>query len=103
MASKIGKMWEESSSSKLSLIEMATGFFRGKVLCAAVRLGIADALAMGPMTADELAAATMTNPSALHRFMRALASIGVVAPDILVGWRQVVSCANREPVVALGG
>jgi hypothetical protein len=57
---------------------MAMRFFRRKVLCAAARLGIADALATGPMTADELAAATMTNPSALHRFMRALASIGVV-------------------------
>jgi hypothetical protein len=64
MANKIGEMYEESGSSKLALTEMAMGFFRGKVLCAAVRLGVADALATGPMTADELAAATKTNPSA---------------------------------------
>ena len=43
-----------------------------------MRLGIADALADGPMTVDELAAATKTNPGALRRFMRGLASIGVV-------------------------
>jgi len=64
--------------AELDLVEMATGFFRGKVLCAAVRLGIADALAGGPMTVDELAAATGTRADALVRLMRALASIGVV-------------------------
>ncbi len=57
---------------------MAMGYFRGKVLCAAVRLGIADALADGPKTVDELAAKTQANPVGLRRFLRALASIGVV-------------------------
>ncbi len=74
----VGEMREDSGSSRLALGEMAMGFFRGKVLCAAVRLGIADALAAGPMTAEELAAATRTNPNAMRRFMRALGSIGVV-------------------------
>ncbi len=78
MAKTAGEMGEKRGSSRRALVEMAQGFFRGKVLCAAVRLGIADALADGPMTVDELAAATETNPSALRRFMRALASIGVV-------------------------
>jgi hypothetical protein len=59
-------------------MEMAMGFVRGKTLCAAARLGIADALAQGPMTSDELACKTDTNPSALYRLMRALASIGIV-------------------------
>ncbi|MGO9111724.1 MAG: methyltransferase [Thermoguttaceae bacterium] len=71
-------MREDRDSSRLALGEMAMGFFRGKALCAAVRLGIADALAVGPMTAEELAAATMTSPDALRRFMRALGSLGVV-------------------------
>ena len=78
MTNTAREMREEQGSSKLALVEMATGFFRGKVLCAAVRLGIPDALADGPVTVDELAAATKTDPSALRRFMRALASIGVV-------------------------
>jgi hypothetical protein len=77
MANTAGEMREDQGSSKRALGDMAMGFFRGKVLCAAVRLGIADALANGPMTVDELAAATSTNQSALRRFMRALASIGV--------------------------
>jgi hypothetical protein len=65
-------------SHRLALVDMARGFFRGKVLCAAVRLGVADALADGPMTVDELAVATGSNASALRRFMRGLAGIGVV-------------------------
>jgi hypothetical protein len=65
-------------ANRLALVDMAQGFFRGKVLCAAVRLGIADALADGQMTADELAVATGTNAAALRRLMRALAGTGVV-------------------------
>src|SRR5260221_155697 len=69
---------QAGESSKRALLDMAMGYFRGKVLCAAVRLGIADALADGPKTVDELAAKTQANPVGLRRFLRALASIGVV-------------------------
>jgi SAM-dependent methyltransferase len=78
MAGEDRTMRDERSSSRLALNDMAMGFFRGKVLCAAIRLGIADALARGSMTADELAVATKTNAGALCRLMRALASMGVV-------------------------
>ena len=37
---------------------MAQGYFRGKVLYAAVRLGIADAMGDGEKHLDELAVAT---------------------------------------------
>jgi hypothetical protein len=59
------------------LEEMAKGFFRGKVLCAAVQLGVPDALGDGERSVDELAAATGTHAPSLHRLLRALASIGV--------------------------
>lgn len=64
--------------TRASLVEMAQGYFRGKVLCAAVRLGIADALGDGEKNLDELAAATESNSDSLYRLLRALASIGVV-------------------------
>jgi hypothetical protein len=60
------------------LVDMAQGFFRGKVLCGAVRLGLADALGDERRTLDELAAATGSKPETLRRLLRALASIGVV-------------------------
>jgi precorrin-6B methylase 2 len=64
--------------SRASLIDMAQGYFRGKVLCAAVRLGIADALGDNEKTLDQLAVETASNADALYRLLRALASLGVV-------------------------
>jgi hypothetical protein len=63
---------------------MAQGYFRGKIVCAAARLGIADALAECPQDVHELAAATASNPDALRRLLRALAAIGIV-DEIAVG------------------
>ncbi len=71
-------MTDTPPSARASLAEMARGYFRGKVLCAAVRLGIADALGDGEKNLDELAAATASHPDSLYRFLRALASLGVV-------------------------
>jgi len=71
---------------------MATGFARGKLLCAAVRLGIADAL-IRPMSVDHLAAEIDADPGALGRLLRALATIG-----ILEG-----TAADTYALTALGG
>lgn len=60
------------------LIDMAQGYFRGKALCAAVRLKIADALGDDEKGLDELAAATGSSRDGLHRLLRALACIGVL-------------------------
>jgi SAM-dependent methyltransferase len=48
---------------------------------AAAELGIADLLAAGPRTADDLAAATGTHAPSLYRLLRALAGYGVFAED----------------------
>jgi hypothetical protein len=48
-------------------------------LCAAARLGVADALGDCERTVEQLAAACEAEPSALYRLLRALASFGVVA------------------------
>jgi len=61
------------------LVEMATGYFRSRALCAAARLGVADALGDGGSSVDELAAACQADPASLHRLLRALASFGVVS------------------------
>ena len=69
---------QTDAANPVSLGDMARGYFRGKLLCAAVRLGIADALGDAEKDVDEIALATETNPAALSRLLRALASIGVV-------------------------
>jgi len=47
----------------------------------AAELGVADILAGGPRTCEELAKQTSTEPDALYRLLRALASVGVFAAD----------------------
>jgi hypothetical protein len=47
----------------------------------AAELGIADLLTNGPRTVEELAEKTHTHGNALHRVLRALASVGVFAED----------------------
>jgi len=69
---------QADATNPVSLADMARGYFRGKLLCAAVRLGIADALGDVEKDVDEIALVTETNPAALSRLLRALASIGVV-------------------------
>ncbi|HXP88150.1 MAG TPA: methyltransferase [Bryobacteraceae bacterium] len=62
-----------------ALTEMATGYFRSRVICAAARLGIAEALGGDERSVEEVAASCGAHPDALYRLLRGLASIGVVA------------------------
>lgn len=57
------------------------------VLRIAVELGIADALAGGPRTAEAVAEAVGADHEALSRLMRALASVGVLEEDDEQGCR----------------
>jgi predicted Rossmann fold nucleotide-binding protein DprA/Smf involved in DNA uptake len=59
------------------LARMITGYWISQAIYVAAKLGIADLLADGPKTADELARATGTHARSLYRLLRALASVGV--------------------------
>ena len=59
--------------------QLLNGYRVTQSLHVAARLGLADRLASGPMSADHLAAATGANADAIYRVMRALASLGVFA------------------------
>jgi SAM-dependent methyltransferase len=62
-----------------ALTEIAMGFSRSRALCAAARLGVADALGGEERSVEELAAACGVHRESLYRLLRALASFGVVA------------------------
>jgi hypothetical protein len=66
------------SSAAPSLVEMSQGYFRGKALCAAARLGVADAIGEAEKSLDEIAKATGAPGDSLARLLRALASFGVI-------------------------
>ncbi len=59
------------------LVEMAMAYSRSRVLCAAARLGVADALGDEVRSVDHLAEACQADGDSLYRLLRALASIGV--------------------------
>ncbi|MGV0750308.1 methyltransferase [Mycolicibacter minnesotensis] len=62
----------------VAIMELGFGGWLTQALAAAVRLGIADALSDGPLTADEVAHRVGTDPRATYRLMRALASHSVL-------------------------
>jgi hypothetical protein len=64
-------------STHQQLDQMITGYWVSQAIYAAAKFGIADHLKDGPKTVGELAAATSTNPDALYRLLRALASVGI--------------------------
>lgn len=61
-----------------ALLRLASGYQLSQALHVAARLDIADRLAGGPQSSDELAAVTDTDPDALYRLLRALAAVGVL-------------------------
>jgi hypothetical protein len=70
-----------------ALVEMAMGYARSRALSAAARLGIADFLAQGENSVDQLAIECQVDPASLRRLLRALATFGIVvesSPDRFV-------------------
>jgi hypothetical protein len=61
------------------LLKMSSGYWLSQSLHVAARLKIADLLKDGPRSSDDLARATATQPHALYRLLRALASVNVFA------------------------
>jgi hypothetical protein len=59
-------------------MELLTGAWTAQCIYVAVKLGIPDQLADGPLAADEVARRVGANPDAVYRLMRALASRGVL-------------------------
>jgi hypothetical protein len=94
----------------LALRRLVNGYQVTQAIHVAAKLGLADHLADGPRASDDLARVTDTDPSALYRLLRALASVGVVreegakqfaltdlgnclrsdAPDSVAGWAAFV-------------
>jgi hypothetical protein len=60
---------------------MATAHWVSHILYVAARLSVADHLAGGSKSTDELAAATNTHPPSLSRLLRTLAHLGIVVDN----------------------
>jgi hypothetical protein len=101
----------------MAMMEMITNAWAAQAITAAADLGIADALANGPLSADELATVVNADADALSRLLRALIARGIFrqrrdgrydltpladtlrrdAPVSIAGWaRWVGSPQHRE-------
>jgi hypothetical protein len=63
------------------LARLVSGYWYTQTIYVAAKLGLAELLKDGPRSAQDLAQATGTNPRALYRLLRALASLGIFAED----------------------
>jgi ubiquinone/menaquinone biosynthesis C-methylase UbiE len=63
------------------VLQMATGYWVSQSIYAAAKFGLADFIAAGPKSSEELASATGAHAPSLYRLLRALASVGIFAED----------------------
>lgn len=66
---------------QMIFMQMVTGYWVSQAIYVAAKLSIADLLADGPLTADQIAGTTGSHAPTLYRLLRALASLGVFAED----------------------
>ncbi|RWS20321.1 hypothetical protein B4U80_12106, partial [Leptotrombidium deliense] len=67
---------DEERQVAIEAIEVITGYWKSRAVSCAASLNIADYVTEKPVSIDVLAEKTGANSHALHRLMRALASIG---------------------------
>src|SRR5580700_6746833 len=65
----------------MALLGMIHGYWNTQVVRAAADLRLADHLAAGPLTAQEVAALESSDPRATYRLMRACAGLGLLGYD----------------------
>ncbi len=72
-------MAQDSTPPADALLPLITGYTSAQVIHVAVQIGLADLLAEGARSLEELAAATGAHEPSLGRLVRALAPLGIVA------------------------
>ncbi|OMC47073.1 hydroxyneurosporene methyltransferase [Mycobacterium sp. IS-2888] len=73
----LAQLYRRLVPPSVAMIEMIMDAWSAQAITAAADLGIADALAKGPLTVDELAAAVDADPGAIARLLRALIGRGI--------------------------
>src|ERR1700761_9289982 len=73
----------EELPSHVKIIQMSRAFVISRIVYAAARLDLADHLASGPRSSEELAGPMQVHGPSLRRLMRTLASLGILTerPD----------------------
>jgi hypothetical protein len=69
----------QAERASVALMRLLRGYQVSQAIHVAAVLGIADHLAAGPRSSDDLALAVGAHPDALYRLLRALAAVGVLS------------------------
>src|SRR3954451_246834 len=72
---------EQSLPPHAQLVQMGMAHWVSHIVYVAAKLGLADHLAKGAMSAEQLAGPTGTHAPSLYRLMRTLASLGLFTED----------------------
>ena len=76
---RVQRLHRRMVPAPIALLEMVWGCQVTQALYVAAKLGIADVLAGGPLTSEEIARRVDASPDGIFRLLRALASRGVFA------------------------
>jgi len=71
----------DSTNPQLMLRQMLTGYWISQAVYVAAKLDLAEFVAVGPRSADELANVARVDARSLYRLLRTLASVGVFRED----------------------
>lgn len=74
---RLYRLHQRLTPTPAAMLEMILAGWTSQAITAAAQLGVADALAKGPLPIDELATQVAADPDALSRLLRALISRGV--------------------------
>lgn len=81
ISSALGESSSKPVAGRDFLRDLAHGYYFSCALYAAVGLGIADVLASGPLSVEQIASEKRVNPEMLVRLLRFLGSIGIFTED----------------------
>ncbi|WP_443678039.1 methyltransferase [Mycolicibacterium xanthum] len=73
----VGRLYQRLAPPPITVIDIIFGALLSQAISASAQLGIADALAAGPLTKEELASRIGADPDSVARLMRLLISRGI--------------------------
>jgi DNA-binding transcriptional ArsR family regulator len=102
---RLGQVQQRMVPAPVVVMEMITNAWAAQAITAAADLGIADALAKGPLPIDELASAVNADADAVGRLLRALASRGLfrLRRDGSYELTPLGDCLRKDAEVSLRG
>jgi hypothetical protein len=102
---RVGQLYRRMTPPPASMMELIVNAWAAQAITTAADLGIADALAKGPLSAAELARAVDADPDAVSRLLRALISRDVFRQrrDGRYELTPLAECLRSDAAVSMRG